>query len=247
MRQKRVLRIELSRGTGGSVYVGVSPSDCVLSIKHKLETLTGIPVLSQTLYHAATQLSDSTPLHEFCGTTPVTNLSLHVPIRGGGCSFNMPRVESRSQVNSPFDPIKFYDITTNKCFKTEKLAPTAPEYMIVYKGMNFKARCNNNECESVKESHSVYIRKGISKQKYDMGEEKTKMKCPVCFSKIPSDNWENIVFTNCRATIEWVSGDEQSCGEYEIHVPSNKYAIAKSNQWKKNYASFEIKVNLHPV
>ena len=235
MRQKRVLRIELSRGTGGSVYVGVSPSDCVLSIKHKLETLTGIPVLSQTLYHAATQLSDSTPLHEFCGTTPVTNLSLHVPIRGGAT--NKPTMST---------PLVFQDVTNEDCFESLKFDAHAPDYRIVHKGLNIEAKCNNPECISVENSHCVYVRKGMFNAETcgycSIRREIEEMNCPSCNFTIPACNWKNIVFTDCAVTIEWLLSDQTSCGSTEFIVGKDRYTRAKTTCELKEYAYLDVKM-----
>ena len=234
MRQKRVLRIELSRGTGGSVYVGVSPSDCVLSIKHKLETLTGIPVLSQTLYHAATQLSDSTPLHEFCGTTPVTNLALHVPIRGGATNKPGP--------STGFDNINFFDVTQQECFETLDFSAQAPDYMIVYKGLSLEAKCENSNCESFRNSHSVFVRKGMCSEYNGYCSIRRvieDMICPACYLLIPSSNWKNIILTNCTARINWKLTDTRK-GETELTVSHDKFIRAKTACQVMEYAYLDV-------
>ena len=235
MREKRILRIELSRGRGGSVYVSVSPSDCVLSIKHELETLTGIPTLSQTLYYAATQLSDSTPLHEFCHTAPVPTLSLHVPIRGGACN----------QSSKLFDSIKFYDVTNKNCFETKEFSSRAPDYRTVCKGINLEAVCDNPRCRSANDN-VVDIQLGMCTNKggyCSIRRAVSDMICPACNCKIPSSNWRNITFTNCTATIEWaLACNEQIKGSVELIVSSNEYKQAKTSCEMKEYAYLDVDV-----
>ena len=236
MRQKRILRIELSRGRGGSVYVSVSPSDCVLSIKHELETLTGIPTLSQTLYYAATPLSDSTPLHEFCHTAPVPTLSLHVPIRGGACN----------QSSKLFDSIKFYDVTNENCFETNEFSYSAPDYRRVCKGINLQAECNNPRCTSVRRSDVVIVQIGMCTNKggyCSIRRAVTEMICPACNYEIPSRNWRNILFTNCTATIDWaLACNEKIKGSVELIVSSKNYKQAKTSCEMKEYAYLDVGV-----
>ena len=232
MRQKRILRIELSRGRGGSVYVSVSPSDCVLSIKHKLETLTGIPTLSQTLYYAATPLSDSTPLHEFCHTAPVPTLSLHVPIRGG----------ATNQPSSAFVPITFYDVTNENCFETKEFASSGPDYRIICKGINLQTGCKNPKCRAANDT--VYIQIGMCADRGGLcpiRSQVSKMVCPACKLKIPSCNWKNIIFTDCTAKIEWaLASDENNSGTTEIIVPKDKYKQARTSCEIKQYAYLDV-------
>ena len=231
MRQKRILRIELSRGRGGSVYVSVSPSDCVLSIKHELETLTGIPTLSQTLYYAATQLSDTTPLHEFCHTAPVPTLSLHVPIRGGA-----------SRQTTGFQPFIFKDVTKEECFEKAKLGNSNTFYLIVQKGLNFQAICANQYCQSVRHGNVVYISKGMYPDQggyVSIRREVFRLKCPACNANIPAENWQNIVFTDCTANIEWILVDKSE-GTTKLVTEKGMFTRAKASVGMLEYHALDV-------
>ena len=232
MRQKWILCIELSRGRGGSVYVSVSTSDCVLSIKHELETLTGIPTLSQTLYHAATQLSDSTPLHEFCHTAPVPTLSLHVPIRGGA---------SRYPTNEPLEFVELNQIQ----FLQELSLNEELGHCGVKKGVNIVIRCGNMYCGLGATNSDVILQKENYAEHLGYCSVRTEllnMHCPQCGSKIPS--LESFVFVDCVVLVEWrmKDGDED---RKELRAQGDTYQILRLTSVDVLYEYIDFRVRLN--
>ena len=206
MQLKRIVRVELHQlvesDTSSSVHVCYSPSDSVISLKHRLELLTGIPALSQTLCLASSQLTDSATLHSLSiSRNVIPTLYMHVPIRGGA-----------SNSGNGFQPFTFEDVTKEECFEKMTFADSAPYYCNIFKGISFQTYCTNQQCESVKAGDCVFVSKGMFQRQrgyVSIRREVFRLKCPACHLKIPPANWKNIIFTDCTAKIEWILADDR--------------------------------------
>ena len=236
MHLKRILRVELvetdNSDCNSTVHVSYSISDSVISIKHKLYQLTGIPADSQTLYNPTVNLSDVTPVHLLSQSADVIpTIHMHVVVRGGACG--------RS---NGFQPFIFKDITSEECFEHCKFSGNSPYYCIVDKGLCFQAKCQNPDCDSANQGGIVFINKGM--YPYRRGyvairTEVMKLVCPACDWKIPSQNWQNIIFNSCVVEIEWILTDESS-GTVELVTQDGKFIQAKPNNGDKEYHSLDV-------
>ena len=233
MHLKRILRVELvetdNSDCNNTIHVSYSSSDSVLSIKHKLHQLTGIPADSQTLYHPAVYLSDVTPvqlLSQSADSTPT--IHMHVVVRGGACRPSNGAV-----------PFRFKDITNEECFENCNIGESGPGHLIVRKGINFMATCMNPLCYSAQTLNCVCISKGMYENQCGYTSIRTevwKLKCPACKSRIPSENWINIVFSECTAKIEWILVDGTE-GITQLVTEEGKYTEAKQCNDLKEYHS----------
>ena len=225
MHLKFVVRVELNQlsesDTSSCVHVSYSPSDSVISIKQKLQLLTGIPALSQTLSHATTQLSDSDTLHSLSvSRNAIPTLYMHVPIRGGAA-------RSVAQ-NVPFE---FKDITNEECFQQRTFATTAPMYRCIGKGISYEARCTNEDCISFQANHCVSVYKGMYPDRnghVSIRREIYKLTCPACNCRILPENCVNLIFSDCTAEIEWVLANEATNnGKYTLITGEGVYKEGK--------------------
>ena len=236
MHLKFVVRVELNQlsesDTSSCVHVSYSPSDSVISIKQKLQLLTGIPALSQTLSHATTQLSDSDTLHSLSvSRNAIPTLYMHVPIRGGA-----------TRIGTGFQPFSFKDLTEEECFETKSLAETAPCYRTIYKGISFQAYCVNPLCESMGEGGCVYVCKGMYPERngyVSVRREVFRLKCPACRFAIPVAKWTNLIFTDCTAEIEWILVDARE-GTTTLVTEKGKYTQVKQCVKVIEYESLDI-------
>ena len=238
MHLKGVIRVELYQlgdsHIGSCVHVCYSPSDSVLSIKQKLQLLTGIPALSQILSHATTQLSDSDTLHSLSiSRNAIPTLHMHVPIRGGA-----------SRQSTGFQPFMFKDVTKEECFEKLSFPASGPSYCIIAKGLSFQAYCTNPMCVSVRAGHCVYVSKGMYPDQngyVSIRREVFSLQCPACYCKIPAENWKNIVFTDCTAEIEWILVDNRQ-GATTLVTEKGKYTQAKQCVQIIEYHTLDVKL-----
>ena len=236
MHLKGILRVELietdNSDRNNTVHVSYSISDSVLSIKHKLHQLTGIPADSQTLYHPAVYLSDVTPVHLLSRSSDsIPTIRMHVVARGGA-----------SRPCNGFQPFIFKDITSEECFEHCEFSERSPYYCIIDKGFCIQAICQNPFCDSARQGGVVFINKGM--YPYQGGyvairTEVMKLMCPACDIKIPSQNWQNIIFNSCVAEIEWILTDE-SFGRVTLVTQDGKFIQAKPNNGEKEYHSLDM-------
>ena len=238
MQLKRIVRVELHQlvesDSSSSVHVCYSPSDSVISLKHRLELLTGIPALSQTLCLASSQLTDSATLHSLSiSRNVIPTLYMHVPIRGGA-----------SNAGNVFQPFMFKDVTKAECFEKKSLADSAPYYCTIDKGLSFYASCANQQSESVKAGDGVYVSKGMYPDQngyVSIRREVFRLKCPACHLKIPFENWKNIIFTNCTAEIEWILTNNSE-GITTLVTEEGKYTQAKQCASIIEYHSLDVRL-----
>eukprot|EP00800_Vazella_pourtalesii_P015605 TRINITY_DN4255_c0_g2_i4.p1 TRINITY_DN4255_c0_g2~~TRINITY_DN4255_c0_g2_i4.p1 ORF type:complete len:260 (+),score=31.18 TRINITY_DN4255_c0_g2_i4:39-782(+) len=239
MPPKGILRVELvetdNSDCSNTVHVSYSVSDSVLSIKHKLHQLTGIPADSQTLYHPAVYLSDVTPVYLLSRSSDsIPTIRMHVVARGGA-----------SRPCNGAVPFKFQDVTSEECFENCRFAVSSGHgHMTVTKGLNFKATCVNPSCCSAQTCNTVYIQKGMyghQRGYVSIRAEVWKLKCSACNSHIPSENWLNIVFHDCVAKIEWVLVDGTE-GSTHIVTEKGKFTQAKQCNDLKEYHSLCVTV-----
>ena len=236
MHLKGVIRIELYQlgdsHIGSSVHVCYSPSDSVLSIKQKLQLLTGIPALSQTLSHATTQLSDSDTLHSLSiSRNAIPTLHMHIPIRGGACKSSALLKE-----------FSFLDITSESCFEIKQFATSGPNYMYLIKGINFTADCKNSQCISFNPDLGygrVIVQKGLFLEHRSLGtcnfrREMINNICPACKKSIGKDDIVNLAIYDCSVDIEWGTVDGES-GEFTTVCPNSVYKTLKPEGGFKQY------------
>ena len=238
MHLKRILRVELvetdNSDCNNTIHVSYSSSDSVLSIKHKLHQLTGIPADSQTLYHPAVYLSDVTPVQLLSQSADsIPTIHMHVVVRGGA-----------TRPSNGFQPFIFKDITNNECFEDCEFSENSPYYCIVDKGLCFQARCENARCDSAGQGGVVFINKGM--YPYTCGyvairTEVMKLVCPACNWKIPSKNWQNMLFNSCRAEVEWIMTDESS-GTVNLVTQDGKYIQVKPNNGDNEYHCIDVRL-----
>ncbi|KAI6650467.1 hypothetical protein LOD99_5904 [Oopsacas minuta] len=215
MQLKSIIRVELiqteNRDYSNSIHVCYSKSDSVISIKHKLQLVTGIPTDNQILYHATSYLSDSTLIHILSQANhPIPTLHMHVSVKGGA-----------ARPSNQFASFIFKDVTREECFEN--------------------STCSNPCCISVQNRHKVCIPKGMYQHHggyVSLRCEVFKLTCPACQSKIPSQNWFNIVFYNCTADIEWRLTDDTE-GEITLVTEDGKYTQAKEGNGTKEYHSLD--------
>ena len=239
MHLKGILRVELvetdNSDCNNTVHVSYSNSDSVLSIKHKLHQLTGIPADSQTLYHPAVYLSDGTPVHLLSRSADsIPTIRMHVVARGGA-----------SVPSSGFQPFIFKDITSDDCFEHCSFSETSPYYCIVDEGICFQATCQNPHCESARNNGVVFINKGMFPQSNGFVSVRTvvfELKCPACDKEISDEDWQNILFNNCRAAIKWVLTDN-SKGEVKLVTQNGKFIQAKPNNKTVRYHCLDVILN----
>ncbi|KAI6650469.1 hypothetical protein LOD99_5906 [Oopsacas minuta] len=219
MQLKSIIRVELiqkeNRDYSNSIHVCYSKSDSVISIKHKLQLVTGIPTDNQILYHATSYLSDSTLIHILSQANhPIPTLHMHVSVKGGAAR---PR--------NGFQPFTFKDVTSNDCFESCNFSESSPYYCIIDKGISFEAICTNKLCDSVNNDSRVFISK----------------ECPACGQKIPSKNWQNILFNGCTAEITWVLIDG-SGGQTTLKTEDGKFIQVKQNKGMKDYHLLDVQL-----
>ena len=131
-----------------------------------------------------------------------------------------------------FQPFLFKDVTNEDCFETLSFGCSTGNhrhYRTINKGLNFQAQCENQMCKSMEGGGCVYIRKGMYPDQggyVSIRSEVFELKCPACGAEIPAENWKNIVFTDCTATIKWRLVD--SCnGETLLVTESGMFTRAK--------------------
>ena len=128
-----------------------------------------------------------------------------------------------------FQPFLFKDVTNEDCFEKRSLVSGGKYYRTIDKGLNFKAQCENQMCESVKDGCYVNIKKGMypSQGGYvSIRSEVFELKCPACGAEIPAENWKNIVFNDCTALIKWILV-ENGGGVTLLVTERGKYTRAK--------------------
>ena len=234
MHLKRILRVELvetdNSDCNNSIHVSYSSSDSVLSIKHKLHQLTGIPADSQTLYHPAVYLSDVTPVQLLSQSADsIPTIHMHVVVRGGAC-----------RPTPVFEPFVFLDISKEDCF--ESLQPTycGPAYRNICKGLNLEATCDNPSCESA--GSMVCIQNGMNLRTGGyccVRAQIYKMQCPACNARISSANLKTIILFDCTADIEWIFADGGE-GTMTVITEAGKYKQAKESNDLKRYNALNV-------
>ena len=238
MQLKRIVRVEIHQlvesDSSSSVHVCYSPSDSVISLKHRLELLTGIPALSQSLCLASSQLTDSATLHSLSiSRNAVPTLYMHVPIRGGASKPDLPCI-----------PFEFKDITKVECFEKCSFASSGPKYRCLGKGINFEATCSNRFCISVRENNTVEIPKGMYPLQggyMSIRSQVFELVCPACHCDIPPENCTNLLFTDCTAEIKWVLADRcSSKGKLTLITGKGEYKQGKPTVGIIHYHSLDV-------
>ena len=234
MHLKRILRVELvetdNPDCNSTVHVSYSIYDSVISIKHKLYQLTGIPADSQTLYHPTVYLSDVTPVHLLSQSADaIPTIHMHVVVRGGA-----------SRPTGSFESFVFLDISNEDCFESNQPVSCGPAYLYICKGLNLIATCSNPSCESA--GSIVSIMTGMHSQRGGFCCIRTqvcKMECPACNMKILPCNWKNIIIYDCTADIEWVFTDGGE-GTLTVIPEEGMYKQAKQSNDLKRYDALNI-------
>ena len=86
-----------------------------------------------------------------------------------------------------------------KMVKLGKYDPNK-EHLVVYPGLNLKAKCFNPNCSAAKHPHNTsWIKKGMGT--FDIGKEMSKNVCKSCKQKIPAKNVTSIGFSKARLII----------------------------------------------
>ena len=234
MHLKRILRVELvetdNSDCNNTIHVSYSSSDSVLSIKHKLHQLTGIPSDSQTLYHPAVYLSDVTPVQLLSQSADsIPTIHMHVVVRGGA-----------SNPTPAFEPFVFLDISKEDCFESLQPIYCGPAYRTMCKGLNLVATCGNPFCESA--GGIVLIQSGMNSRTGGFCCVRTqvcRMQCPACNTRISSSSWKNIILFDCTADIEWIFTDGGE-GTLTVITEAGKYKQAKQSNDIKRYNALNV-------
>ena len=234
MPPKGILRVELvetdNSDCNNTVHVSYSNSDSVLSIKHKLHQLTGIPADSQTLYHPAVYLSDGTPVHLLSRSADsIPTIRMHVVARGGA-----------SRPTGMFEPFQFLDISGEDCFESLQPVSSGPAYLTICQGLNLIATCDNKLCVSTGRIVSIMCGMHRNSNGYCcVRTQVCRMKCPACNAKISSSNWKNIIIFDCTADFEWVFSDGGD-GSLTVVTEEGMYKQPKETNELKLYEALNI-------
>ena len=241
MHLKGVVRVELYQlgdsHIGSSVHVCYSPSDSVLSIKQKLQLLTGIPALSQTLSHATTQLSDSDTLHSLSiSRNAIPTLHMHVPIRGGATGFAIEDALDIQEKDAAY-------------FMASLKLDEKPEFGLIYSGVNLLVKCANNACQLGGTNSDVIIPKGNYPDQLgycSVRSELLKQNCPCCGDKILTKYFECFVFDKCTVEIDWRLKDENE-NKKKIQAEGDRYVVMRLTSFNIPFEYIDFRIQLIPV
>ena len=119
------------------------------------------------------------------GFPPV--LTLYIPFRGGGCSF------------------EFVDYDNGKTIKL-KFSKNAPEWRRVYEGLNLFGKCINKDCKAF---NKEVIDPKLNNIKFSIDQQKREIKCPKCYK-----NFMPLTFGFWKCEYQ-IKGVRLKNGEYE--------------------------------
>ena len=119
-------------------------------------------------------------------------------------------------------PIKFTDLSKN-IHEEIYFSKTAPNYRIVYKGINIEGICKSKKCEAFNKKVFVPLK---NKEKFDLIEERDNLECPICENLIVP---KTVLFYLCEYKIR---GKKI---ENDINFPFEFSGVAES---KKSFTYF---------
>ena len=140
------------------------------------------------------------------GFPPV--LTLYIPFRGGGCSF------------------EFVDYDNGKTKKL-KFSKNAPEWRRVYEGLNLFGKCINKDCKAF---NKEVIDPKSNNIKFSIDQQKREIKCPICrknFMPLTFGFWKceyqikGVRLKNGEYEDVNVNGKETKGDDFEYYDPSD--------------------------
>ena len=192
-------------------------NDSILTIKHKLKQLTGVPLEKQILSYSIGHLVRDSDLigviAEYCGR--LINMNLDIGVMGGANNMN---------------PFNAPDMTGEECFEeiTFAASGTVPSYRMIEKGINFTACCRTKNCIAI--NRSVIIPLGMCPN--DSGicnyaEVMYELPCPACKVFVNPRDINNVYFYNCTVMIKCRVVNASCAVQYEVVAPPDKYLALK--------------------
>ena len=231
LRDQVIIKVTLCSCNQNTIYTTLNRKDYICSVKERLEKYSGIPVNDQILYQVGHLISDDICLEEIIEANyrGIIEMNLDIAIMGG--ADNM-------------EPIDAPDMTSEDCFEEIDFAKSAPDYMIISKGINFGGICRNLNC--IAHDKFVCIQLKMCEESNNIcnySEYMFELKCPACECFIETNDIRKVFFLGCSVTIKFKKVKDSRPKEFEMVAKSNRFLTLKDGQdiLRYNYIKFTLK------